>query len=506
MNKREKTLAIVLGGVLVVGVLFKLVYPNVIKPLFDYGGRLEKAKAEHDDLEEEFGELEGRLKQRYHDYVLRTGSTETAAVSDEILNRINTELSDARMEKGSTVTPRTPSVDKRTQVATLRVSVSAPGSFAQCIQFIRGVYRMPYIVRFESIKLSPIGKPQQKQDDLVKLDAEIEAMILPHEKLLGAPPGDKPQPLYSDRLANADTRQLEGWKPFIPYSPPATPKPTPGPTPTPEPTPEPPPPGAPTDPYADVFIVRGLIGYGVDEILLYNQEADRMSYVAVGDALDAGELVLAHALGAVAHKATEAKDFGYYVYPIGHSLADRIKLEDASQWPELQVAMQQYFEQRRAQGLSDPVRKTKDGPEGEEDEATQAERDSRLDELDEAVALDLAIESGFVGPPFVVRPDVAAPGAEEKKTVSADADSNGDADVPAAGEDESDIGGATAQESPQPESRSSVQGDEEDRTDSPAAAGNDNRSKDGAATRRSRSGRPVRERTPSRRSKPVERK
>jgi hypothetical protein len=90
-------------------------------------------------------------------------------------------------------------------------------------------------------------------------------------------------------------------------------------------------------------VLRACSGYGIDEVLLVNVVENSREYVAVGDRMDGGELVLVDAWGAVVHKSTDEKDFGYYVYPIGDFLAGAMKLEEAAKSPELQFRMRQYL-------------------------------------------------------------------------------------------------------------------------------------------------------------------
>ena len=399
MSEREKRLALVFGAVLVVGIGLKYVYPTMVRPTFDYGANVREAGAELQKLQAEHGELQARLEAKYDEYVLRTGGTDPDVVKDDMYDCIN-ELLKASKLRSTKVNPKSTSVDKKSGIATLRISVSAKGRFAQCIGFVKRFYAIPYVARFSSLKFAPTHARQRADHDEVKLDAEIEVLVVPYEKLLGEPKGDQPPGWEKSVVKN--TRALEAWKPFTRYREPDEPAVT-EPVVTQKPPPEPTPPpelGVPVSPNAAQTFMRMVLRYGVDEVLLEDRANDSAEYVAVGDALDAGELVLVHALGAVAHKERDGRDFGYYVYPLGKSLAHAVSLEEASAWPEIQAAMKGYFDEQSRQPQAP---------------AEQSGSDAATHGVEGGAGITedvLVVGDGdFVGPPFLPDERVGSNGA-----------------------------------------------------------------------------------------------
>lgn len=409
MNPREKKLAIAFGGVLALGLMAKYVVPG-LKDTLGTGQRIESARAELEEVLAERDDLEDRLQRRYAEYVRRTGSTDPDAVYQAVSPQISKLITASGANTNASVKYSDPTIDRKTGVAYITLSVTANGTMAQCVEFVRSVYRLPYLIRFNSVKFSPTQRLQHKSDDNVKLDAEIEIAIPPKEELLGNPRGEQPDTVDPIKL---DPTLVANWRPFNPYV-----EPTPPPTPPvideeplvqAPPTP-PPPAGPPEDPNAASQFLRMVISYGVDEVLIEDRARQTTDYIGVGDMLDAGKLVLVHALGAVVHKEDNGQDFGYWVYPIGQSLVRRTRLQDAGEWPEIQVAMLEYL--RRQEQLREE--QTPVGPPAPgRDELGDAGR-AELPPLDQNAATagaTSALLEEFVGPPslFTARPMVAEP-------------------------------------------------------------------------------------------------
>jgi len=348
MQNREKKLLLGLIGVTLVGLTARFVYPALIRPMFDYGAEIAKIDQEIAELEEDGDLLELRLRDKYKSYVLRSGGVDPKQAQDELYECLSAVCREVKL--GGKVAPKALSTDRRSNIASLRISVSATGTFSQCIEFVTRFYRIPYIVRLNSLTLDPTPSRGRTDHDEVKLDAEIEALFVPQAKDWGVPTG--PQPKEIERITTANIEHLRAWRPFTPYVEPTVVRepivekdpdvPAP-----PEPTP---PVTEPTWPDAQELMIKMVNSYGsgdywVREVLLQNVMDASERNVAVGETLDGGELVLAHALGVVVHKTNGEKDFGYWVYPLGELLNARLRLEEsARQWPEIYVAMRQHLE------------------------------------------------------------------------------------------------------------------------------------------------------------------
>jgi len=347
MNEREKKLLLSLIGIIVVGVVVRFVYPYLIRPMFDFGVQQAAADRELDALKTEKGDIERALQDKYATYVLRNGGTDPSKARDDLYECLNSLLQQVKLGNRK-INPKPATIDRKTKVATLKISVGATGTFAQCVDFINAFYKIPYVARISSLQLDPTSALQRADHDEVRLDVEIEAMLLPLVDEWGMPAGK--QPAEFNRVASADISTLRNWKPFSPFvqaTPPPTP--TPGPAkPTLSPTP-PPPPDVPVWPDAEEYMVKMIVRYGtsqhrIQEVLIENVMDFSARYVSIGEPLDNGELVMVHALGVVVHKADEGKDFGYWVYPLGELLTARLRLEDAAgPWPEIYVAARQFL-------------------------------------------------------------------------------------------------------------------------------------------------------------------
>lgn len=423
MNQRTKTLLGAFVGVVLLAVGMKI-YPTRIRPLFEGDSALDKARAELDDALAERDELEQHLTDQYRSIVLRNGGVDVSQWRDELYEALNALRTSVKL--GGQIRPKPPQVNARTKVTTLKISVTATGTFEQCVDFVRGFYKLPFVARLASLKLVPTPSGHKLEHDEVRLEAEIEAMLLPAAELWGEPKGKRPE--ENDRVASADVSMLRNWRPFTPFVEREPVKPTvevaTGPTePTPTPPPPPPPPGGP-DEWADAseLVLKMVGGYGsgdywVREVLLENVMDFSTRYVAAGEDLDGGELVLVHALGAVVHKTANGEDYGYWVYPIGELLNARQRLEDSAvQWPEIYVAARQYL-QGRGEAVPAPAAPAVSLTGGVAAALTDADKDALLRST--AAELLDQMGEGEMGPPLPPAM-VAGSGVVENNTEPAD--------------------------------------------------------------------------------------
>ena len=76
--------------------------------------------------------------------------------------------------------------------------------------------------------------------------------------------------------------------------------------------------------------------------------------------------------GVVVHKVDDKEDYGYFIYPLGLTLDMGISWLEASEWPEIQLAIQQYIDEqeeiRKAQEVLDGLKEAIIGDAGEETE------------------------------------------------------------------------------------------------------------------------------------------
>lgn len=335
MNKRERTLLIGLVTVGGLGVTYTLVYPKVIRPLFDVSTDIADAKAKQAELEEELLRFDVDTV-RYKDYVQRTGGTDANRVKDEFYARLNDLIKQTNLEKGR-VSPRPPSVD-RSSLQKLNFSINAEGTWDDVVQFIRRFYELPHVAQFTDLKLSPAGTRRTARDR-VKISGTIEVLVLPKIRDVGnidgqsgTDEGERIKYVLAD--ASPLTRQ-----PFLEYQEPRPPRPKPQLTVAegPEEPETPPGPNVELDPDRTQKVIPVIW----DSVGVRNlRQKDETQWLDLGDRLDGGEIVLVHPLGVVVRRPD-----GEFVYPLGRRLSAAIKLEDATAFPEIQVAMGVYVEE-----------------------------------------------------------------------------------------------------------------------------------------------------------------
>lgn len=324
-------------------VLIKYVYPATVKSAIDLPAQVTKAQKEYRKLQKDRTKLEDELKIKYQNYVMRTGGIDANAVEQDLWDRVFDLIQKSHLREPG-INPKSVSTDKKSSVQTVIVTLRAKGRFRDCVEFVRGFYELPYIARLDDLKITPTEARGQVNHDEATLSGEIQALVLPMEARFGPP--DDPQPETVKKYANPPQayQDLASARPFTPFFE----RPPPTPTPIPEtnivraPTP-PPAPEMPRDPDANDTVVRMTMKYGVDEVRLVNTKTKEAQYVTLGESLDGGELVMVHLRGAVVHKQTPKKDFGYYVYPRGARLTEAMPLDQAGSEPEIRLAMIEYF-------------------------------------------------------------------------------------------------------------------------------------------------------------------
>ncbi len=441
MNQREKRLLIAFISVAVLGLGWKFGKP-IVDPLFNTDEQINFARGDLDALIEEHDKLEADLRKKYAGYISRTKTTKPEDARDDLYDCISKLVGKAKLREPR-ISPKEPrTIDKRSKVVTITVSVSAMGSFRQCVDFVRLFYRIPYIARFNSLKFEPTSARQRKGHDEVKLAGEIEVLVLPDEKLLELKTGKQPD--YIKKYSINNLAKLNSWKPFTPYE-----KPTPPPAPktnrpSPTPTPPPRPQGPPQWDDGSEWLLKMVMRYGVDEVRLSNIVDESTIHIAEGEEFDGGTLVLVSALGVVSFK----EDHGYYVYPLGQYVSDAIPLQDANDWPEIQVAMLQYFDaedrriaieeaerkateaRRKALGAVDGDDESEDDFVGPPSDVAGVDQDANSDGL--ATAKSLLEQMGIAGTNRMTAPDGTDTGsngieldATDEDTDVPDATSNG---------------------------------------------------------------------------------
>ncbi|MEK6798986.1 MAG: hypothetical protein AABZ12_08490 [Planctomycetota bacterium] len=84
-------------------------------------------------------------------------------------------------------------------------------------------------------------------------------------------------------------------------------------------------------------LLTGLGESRVDEFMVHNRQSGQTSFYKVGDDFDGGELVFVHQTGGVVHRRD-----GYFVYPLGATLDHAVEATQATDFPDLQGAVERH--------------------------------------------------------------------------------------------------------------------------------------------------------------------
>ncbi len=220
MDRRSKILAWVFGAGLCYALIAKTVYPTYIEPLLSYGERIAERQAELDKLVA-IDEMVNEARFTYKSYVQRTGSFDMAGVENAIRQRLST-LIELHNLKDWTVSPGRKSVDRKTHVKSMLLTIQAQGSVEGVAGLLRDVAELPHLVRFGNVSINPtksaLSKGRITLHENVNVRLPIEIKVLPQHRLVGrieeASLGE-PEPHI--RHARRDYSALWSGRPFSDY-------------------------------------------------------------------------------------------------------------------------------------------------------------------------------------------------------------------------------------------------------------------------------------------------
>lgn len=342
MNKREKTLVII---VLVVGGgagLVRFVLPAVREYVFAVGEENERLTNERDDLLDELDTIV-ESRQVYREMVERTGGTDVIEVQNAVKANLEAMIRTARFTKPA-LSPRKPTdyrapgVRKKSGIQRVTFGFKADGSLKSMIDFLESFYELPYISQVTELKLSPAARSRgrNKKTDTVRMTATIETLILPLVPVGEVNPELLSQPPVHVKHGGRRYAMIAERDPFNEYVKPKPPPIKPKPrvvAMNPDPPPPPPPPPKPVgDRDRTRKFVRMVMHYGdkanaIGEVYVYNSKDESKEYIRVGDQLDGGEVMLVHPLGPVTHRKNGDRLF----YPVGKLLSESIKFEETGE-------------------------------------------------------------------------------------------------------------------------------------------------------------------------------
>ncbi|MBN1510861.1 MAG: hypothetical protein JXB13_02510 [Phycisphaerae bacterium] len=335
MKAREKKLLIGFAAVVGVIVISRLA-PN-LGSAFDYTRRIADAREELEDLEKIQSQFQDD-QALYAEYVARTGGTDADAVQAEVKPRIDALMLGCSLDRAR-VAPKIIE-DPKTKIAAVKFSVTAEGTWANALRFVRDLYELPGVAQCTSLKLSPATK--RLREDRVKIDVDVEVTVLPRMKAAGAiETGDPPDAIIKHNDPNLLAMAEPFWPPVAEPVPPPPPPVGPG-----DDDQGPPPPPEIRDPLRHEKFITMAWTYGRGEVTIASRVNTTLREVKyVGDDLDGGSIILVHPLGAVTRRDNGAEEF----YPTGERLADCVPVEVATAYPEILIGVE------NLRALEDPV-------------------------------------------------------------------------------------------------------------------------------------------------------
>ncbi len=218
---RQRFLFILLVAVGLGLLTYQVLWPSVIRPLFDVSDQIAKAM---DDLNKNDDKLAAgeRIIAKHVSYVERNGGTDTNKIRDNFRAGLNTLLAETNLRGGRISSPE-PRVDTKTKIATLSFTVGAEGTLQQTVEFLRRFYELPYVTRIRTLSLTPqtgTGKDRGKTIDSLAMHTTLEVLVLPTHKLSPVK-ATVPQPEdVPPRHSNADYSLIWNRRPFSDWVPP----------------------------------------------------------------------------------------------------------------------------------------------------------------------------------------------------------------------------------------------------------------------------------------------
>ena len=185
MDRRTKILVSLFGLVLGYVIVDNVVYPEWIQPLVT----LDERVAEREEELAELNAKEDRVRRAmedYRDYLNRTGSMDIRKVENALRDELNTLIETYKLTD-ATVTPSRPTVDRKTDITKLVLTVSADGALESVVRFLKTVSELPQLIRVLNPQIYPVSKARRENplSDMVSLRVGLQVMALPQQKIVG---------------------------------------------------------------------------------------------------------------------------------------------------------------------------------------------------------------------------------------------------------------------------------------------------------------------------------
>ena len=117
------------------------------------------------------------------------GSFDELNVQNDLRQRLNELIARYKLEDAST-SPSQPRTDRKTEIVTMGVTVTAVGTLESAIGFLRDVFELPHLLRVGNVSIYPAGssrerKHKNRKEERVNIRVPIEAKVLPQQRMMG---------------------------------------------------------------------------------------------------------------------------------------------------------------------------------------------------------------------------------------------------------------------------------------------------------------------------------
>ncbi|MCH7807913.1 MAG: hypothetical protein IIB60_01705 [Planctomycetes bacterium] len=186
MDRRTRVLALVFGVIIACGAFARMVYPRWIEPLVTIRDTIAEREVVLAELEKQQTQVDW-AKREYVAFVSRVGSFDMRSVENDVRARLNAMIERIGFEEAST-TPNRATVDKKTKIKRMLITVTATGTLESAITFLRDVVELPHVIRVVNPAIYPASRSKKKkhgQPGRVNLRAPIQLMVIPPQRLVG---------------------------------------------------------------------------------------------------------------------------------------------------------------------------------------------------------------------------------------------------------------------------------------------------------------------------------
>lgn len=221
MDRRTKILASVLGAAVLYGILSSAVYPKLIRPWLMLDEEIAKHEADLAKLQV-LEERVQKAKYDYREFLVRSGTQNINHALTDVRDRIN-KLIEEHVLIDAKVTPSRPAKDRKSNLESAVVTVSASGNLQSAVQFLRELAELPHLVRLGTVALTPAASSSRRgmAADMLNVRVPVEIWTLPDQRIIGRIPPEeltRTEDLFV-RHQGRDYAKIWSGEPFSDYVP-----------------------------------------------------------------------------------------------------------------------------------------------------------------------------------------------------------------------------------------------------------------------------------------------